>query len=453
MAEQVGPSSEAGPRVSDSRLGPARLSIVEAAFTKTRRSGKREETYPMTDNQAWPITRFGDIAEFRNGLNFLSSESGNAVLMLGVSDFKYRESIGEDYDFATVTPARELAPDDFLSPNDLVFVRSNGSKSLVGRCLIYTGPALKTAISGFTIRARVIDDSVDPTYLSKVMQSPLFRSHLLEQGGGSSINNLSQAALAAFKFRLPPLPEQRKIAEILRTWDNVIEYVEFLVRSETAVFRTLRRRLFLSESHEVQLSEVSRRIMTKSDGASHTVMTISAKTGFVAQADKYRRDMAGANLANYTLLRRGEFAYNKGNSLTYPQGCIYALKVDSALVPNVYYSFRLRGDLNSSYYEHFFASGALNRQLAQRITSGVRGNGLLNLHADDFFGVKVPVPDRATQDLIADALNVGTRKIELLQRKAELLRTQKRGLMQKLLTGQVRVNVAAEIEPGGANDN
>lgn len=193
--------------------------------------------------------------------------------------------------------------------------------------------------------------------------------------------------------------------------------------------------------------------MTKSDGASHTVMTISAKTGFVAQADKYRRDMAGANLANYTLLRRGEFAYNKGNSLTYPQGCIYALKVDSALVPNVYYSFRLRGDLNSSYYEHFFASGALNRQLAQRITSGVRGNGLLNLHADDFFGVKVPVPDRATQDLIADALNVGTRKIELLQRKAELLRTQKRGLMQKLLTGQVRVNVAAEIEPGGANDN
>lgn len=406
----------------------------------------------MTENHAWPLTRFGDIAEFRNGLNFLSSESGSVVPMLGVSDFKDRESIGEDYDFAVVTPAREMCPDDFLIPNDLVFVRSNGSKSLVGRCLIYTGPGMKAVTSGFTIRARVVVQSVDPTYLSKVMQSPLFRAHLLEQGGGSSINNLSQAALAAFRFPLPPLPEQRKIAEILRTWDDAIERSEALIQAENQSFCALRRRLFVSCAHEVPLSEVSTRITTKSDGSSHAVMAISAKTGFVAQADKYRRDMAGASLANYTLLRRGEFAYNKGNSLTYPQGCIYALKADSALVPNVYYSFRLRKDLNRSYYEHFFSSGALNRQLAQRITSGVRGNGLLNLNAEDFFGVKVPVPDRAAQDGAANALDMGARKIELLQRKGELLRSQKRGLMQKLLTGQLRVNVT-EIEPGRPDDD
>jgi type I restriction enzyme, S subunit len=197
---------------------------------------------------------------------------------------------------------------------------------------------------------------------------------------------------------------------------------------------------------------VSTRITTKSDGGAHTVMAISAKSGFVAQSEKYRRDMAGASVANYTLLRRGEFAYNKGNSLTYPQGCIYALRADSALVPNVYYSFSLRPDLNSSFYEHFFASGALNRQLAQRITSGVRGNGLLNLNADEFFGVMVPLPGRAVQDAAADALNAGSRRIELLKRKAELLRIQKRGLMQKLLTGQVRLNMAAETEPRGKDD-
>lgn len=264
----------------------------------------------------------------------------------------------------------------------------------------------------------------------------------------SGQGNLNASLIGGFHVPVPPLPEQRKIAEILRTWDDAIECAETLVHAETQSVGALRRRFFVSCGHEVPLSEVSTRIMRKSDGSSHTVMAISAKTGFVAQADKYRRDMAGASLTNYTLLRRGEFAYNKGNSLTYPQGCIYALKADSALVPNVYYSFRLRGDLNSSYYEHFFASGALNRQLAQRITSGVRGNGLLNLNADDFFGVKVPVPNRATQDGAADTLNMGARKIELLQHKAELLRTQKRGLMQKLLTGQLRVNVAAEIEPG-----
>ncbi|MGY4543639.1 type I restriction enzyme S subunit [Arthrobacter sp. UYNi723] len=293
----------------------------------------------------------------------------------------------------------------------------------------------------------------DPQFIHYALQAPQVKRSISAASRGSTLREISIGSLRDVCVPVPPLPEQRKIAEILRAWDEAIERAETLVRAETQSFGALRRRLFVSCGHEVPLSEVSTRITTKSDGSSHTVMAISAKTGFVAQADKYRRDMAGASLANYTLLRRGEFAYNKGNSLTYPQGCIYALKAVSALVPNVYYSFRLGADLNSNYYEHFFASGALNRQLAQRITSGVRGNGLLNLNADDFFGVKVPVPNRATQDGAADALNMGARKIELLQRKAELLRTQKRGLMQKLLTGQLRVNVAVEIEPGRPDDD
>jgi type I restriction enzyme S subunit len=270
---------------------------------------------------------------------------------------------------------------------------------------------------------------------------------------GSTIKTIGLSLFRKLTISHPRLAEQRKIAEILRTWDDAIEHAESLVKVENAALGALRRQLFNSVVHDVPLSEVSRRITTKSDGASHTVMAISARTGFVSQADKYRRDMAGASVANYTLLRRGEFAYNKGNSLTYPQGCIYALKVDSALVPNVYYSFRLRADLNSNYYEHFFASGALNRQLAQRITSGVRGNGLLNLNANDFFDVKVPIPDRATQDGAANALNAGARRIELLKSKVELLRIQKRGLMQKLLTGQVRVHAAADTEMGGPRDD
>lgn len=300
------------------------------------------------------------------------------------------------------------------------------------------------------LRAR---EALDQNYMYQLLSGRGFESYVRSAKTETVVPHISPHQIRAFSIPLPPLPEQRRIAEILRTWDEAIERSETLVLAETTAFDALRRRLFASGDQGVPLSEVSTRITTKSDGSPHTVMAISAKKGFVAQSDKYRRDMAGASLANYTLLRRGEFAYNKGNSLTYPQGCIYALKTDSALVPNVYYSFRLRGDLNSSYYEHFFASGALNRQLAQRITSGVRGNGLLNLNAKDFFGVKVPVPSRATQDGAADAMNMGARKIELMQTKADLLRTQKCGLMQKLLTGHLRVNVAAEIEPGRADDD
>ena len=348
-----------------------------------------------------------------------------------------------------ITPAAVAESNCRLYPSGTVLVAMYGGLRQIGRTGLLERPAaVNQAISAI----QVDPTKAHPEYLLQYL------NHAVDgwkQFAASSRKdpNITRQDVESFPVPLPPLPEQRKIASVLRSWDEAIERTETLIRAETQMFGVLRRRLFDASEDEVPLSEVSTRITTKSDGAPHTVMTISAKTGFVAQADKYRRDMAGASLAKYTLLRRGEFAYNKGNSLTYPQGCIYALKEDSALVPNVYYSFRLRRDLNSSYYEHFFASGALNRQLAQRISSGVRGNGLLNLNAGDFFSVKVPVPNRGTQDSVADTLNMGNRKIELLQRKSELLSTQKRGLMQKLLTGRMRVNVAAEIEPGGPDGN
>jgi type I restriction enzyme S subunit len=108
-------------------------------------------------------------------------------------------------------------------------------------------------------------------------------------------------------------------------------------------------------------------------------MTISAKSGFLLQSDKYSRDMAGRSVENYVVLREGEFAYNKGNSLTAPQGCIFRLDRPTALVPHVYICFALKDGLNPAFYAHFFEAGALNPQLARLINSGVRNDGLLNL--------------------------------------------------------------------------
>lgn len=403
----------------------------------------------MIPETPWPVRELLEVASISSGGTPSKSRSeyweGGNVPWITARDMK-TVRIGRTS--SMLTPAGAGAAR--LMPPGTVFVLTRGMTLFRDLPVVLN---IQTAAFNQDVKALTPSADLDAEFLAAVLTQR--KSELLQHvsTAGHGTGRLDTQRLELFPVPVPPLSEQRKIAEILGAWDEAIEHAETLVRAETQAFGVLRRRLFVSCGHEVPLSEVSTRITTKSDGSSHTVMTISAKKGFVAQADKYRRDMAGASLANYTLLRHGEFAYNKGNSLTYPQGCIYALKADSALVPNVYYSFRLRSDLNSSYYEHFFASGELNRQLAQKITSGVRGNGLLNLNADDFFSVKVPVPNRATQDGTADALETGARKIELLQLKAELLRTQKRGLMQKLLTGQLRVDVAAGIEQGRPDDD
>jgi type I restriction enzyme S subunit len=168
-------------------------------------------------------------------------------------------------------------------------------------------------------------------------------------------------------------------------------------------------------------------------------MTISAKAGFLMQSDKFSRDMAGRSVERYTLLHQGEFAYNKGNSQTAPYGCIFRLDRPTALVPFVYFCFSLKKVLSQEFYTHLFAAGALNHQLSRLINSGVRNDGLLNLYAGDFFSCKVPVPPAEEQEKIASALTAAKREIALLDSEIDALSRQKRGLMQKLLTGEWRV--------------
>ena len=159
------------------------------------------------------------------------------------------------------------------------------------------------------------------------------------------------------------------------------------------------------------------------------------------QSDKFARDMAGSSVERYIVLFESEFAYNKGNSLTAPYGCIFSLDRPAALVPFVYFCFALKNGFDHAFYSHLFAAGALNHQLSRLINSGVRNDGLLNLNVDDFFSCKVPVPPIEEQKQIAAALSVAKTELSLLNTKIETITRQKRGLMQKLLTGDWRVKL------------
>ena len=188
-----------------------------------------------------------------------------------------------------------------------------------------------------------------------------------------------------------------------------------------------------------RLHEITERVREQSGSGNHPIMTISGKHGFLRQDEKFDRFMAGDSVNKYLLLKRGEFAYNKGNSKTYPQGCIYRLEHESALVPFVYFAFSLGSGLSIDFFAHLFEAGFLNRQLARLINSGVRNDGLLNIYADDFFACEVPVPPRAEQERIAAFLTLAKGELAALDRELDALRRQKRGLMQKLLTGEWRV--------------
>lgn len=156
--------------------------------------------------------------------------------------------------------------------------------------------------------------------------------------------------------------------------------------------------------------------------------------------------MAGESAKTYTLLRAGEFSYNKGNSKRYEFGCVFQLQdFDAALVPSVYVSFRLHDSVSASYMRHLFGADYLKPQLRALVRTGVRNNGLLNIRPDEFMGTKVRLPPLADQVQIASYLDTVCAEIDLLKQQLAALRTQKRGLMQKLLTGQWRLPLKAPL--------
>lgn len=150
-------------------------------------------------------------------------------------------------------------------------------------------------------------------------------------------------------------------------------------------------------------------------------VSISAGVGFVNQAEKFGKELSGKQYEKYTVLHRGDFSYNKGNSNLYPQGCIYRLNDRTeAAVPNVFESFRV-SDGNPDFHEQLFISGFLNRQLYYRINRGVRDDGLLNLRGKDFYSCEVPCPPLAEQERIAEILLQCDKVIQLKQRKIKEL--------------------------------
>jgi type I restriction enzyme, S subunit len=200
---------------------------------------------------------------------------------------------------------------------------------------------------------------------------------------------------------------------------------------------------------EIKLNQAFERVQRTTTPDVNDILSITAKVGFVQQKDKFSRIIAGQNLEKYILLKKGEFAYNKGNSKAYPQGCIYMLEdFDEAAVPNVYFCFQTRTkEICGNFYKFYFENGCLNHQLKSVINTGVRNDGLLNLNPIFFFTIKIKVPPISEQQRLTEFLTSATSEIIHLENKLKALEKQKRGLMQKLLTGEVRVKLDNKTGP------
>ena len=148
---------------------------------------------PITNPMGWNIKKLLETGSCKNGMNFSSKESGEEINCLGVGDFKDLAII-DSADALPILSLDKLPTEEyFLKDDDIVFVRSNGNKNLVGRCVaVYPGDTPLT-YSGFCIRYRCSDSNLLTLYLLYLFKNINVKQKMV--GRGANIQNLNQKIL------------------------------------------------------------------------------------------------------------------------------------------------------------------------------------------------------------------------------------------------------------------
>ena len=288
----------------------------------------------------------------------------------------------------------------------------------------------------------------------------LNKTEFERQAVGSTIKTIGLPYFKKLKIAVPPFSEQKTTAQILSTWDQAITATEQLLANSQQQKKALMQQLltgkkrlldengmvFSGEWRQAKLSRLFDRVTLKNNGKSTNVVTISGQYGLIRQEDFFKKTVASETLDGYFLLKKGQFAYNKSYSNGYPMGAIKRLnRYEHGVVTTLYICFELSEPekSDSDYWEQYFESGLLNKELSQIAHEGGRAHGLLNVKPTDFFSLKVPVPNFKEQQKIATVLSTADQEVEVLQKKLAYLKQEKKALMQQLLTGKRRVKVDA----------
>lgn len=170
---------------------------------------------------SWEKVKLGDIAELSNGINFGKEAYAEGIKFISVSNFGNRFS--PEYDSLEEIKDDVVRETDLLHNGDIIFVRSNGNKELVGRCMLIKDLPEKVTYSGFCIRARLKDTTKnDPVFWTYHFKNQVFRKAMSGTAIGANIQNLSQGRLSSYEAMVPDINSQRRIAEILSIYDTLI---------------------------------------------------------------------------------------------------------------------------------------------------------------------------------------------------------------------------------------
>jgi type I restriction enzyme S subunit len=409
----------------------------------------------------WSIPEFGDVFNFLKTFSFsreqLTSEPTNdgirnihygdihATYENEILDFEIEKTV--PYLLDGLIDSKYFDDEDFpaLKEGDLIIADASEDYEGVCDCVELKNISGAKVVSGLhTFAARASEDDIALGYRTYALQHEQVIRELRRIATGTSVYGVSKNNLSKVRIPLPPLPEQKAIAQVLSTADAAIHTTEKLIAQKELRIKWLMQQLlsgkkrlkgFKGEWKEVRLKEVTTNFSRRNkDLVDAKVYSVTNKSGFVLQSDHFEGKVAGEDLSNYKIIKKYEFAYNPARVNV---GSLAYFEEEIGVISSLYVCFKTTKDVLDYFLLQFLQIDHTKHRIEALGEGGVR----VYLWYDLFSKIKIRIPSIEEQTAIAQVLQAADKEISLLKTKAKKLREQKKGLMQKLLTGRVRLKL------------
>ena len=287
--------------------------------------------------------------------------------------------------------------------------------------------------------AIILKEGVDRDY---VYQQLRFRYEEIRNASNSSgQQNLNASLIRSLRIPLPSYADQKRIGIWLAEWDAAIEKTERLIAAKERHYsHELSRLISFARHPRSHIGTFAHEVIERNRGGNEArVLSVTNSRGFVLPEDRFERRVASADLSNYKVVKRGQYAYNPSRINV---GSIARLDGwDDGVLSPMYVVFLVDEDkVNSDYFLHWLDS----HEASERIKNSAQGSVRETVSFTEFAAISIPLPNPDKQAAIARYLSELRKEISTLEIYAGKLSTQKRGLMQKLLTGIWRVRNTKE---------
>lgn len=284
------------------------------------------------------------------------------------------------------------------------------------------------------------NDNIINEYLYRLIQSEKF-IQVANVSSGSKMPRADWEYVSHFPFPLPPLPEQQRIAEVLSTWDQAIQCTEQLIRKKEQRKKWLMQKLLTGKirlkgfSGEWKVKQLGDIFTERNESKYFDLPLLSiGQNGVYPQDESLKKDTSNEDKSKYKRICPGDIGYN---TMRMWQGRS-ALSYLEGIISPAYTVVTPKKNVDSLFFSYLFKTPKVIHSFWRNSQGLV--DDTLNCKFKDFNIVKVFVPDtQEEQTAIAEVLQAADKEIEFLKAKAEKLKEQKKGLMQQLLTGRVRL--------------